>query len=88
MSISYKMGFNLEKTLSHTGKSISHAFKDSTHNISKTVGTVYNDGKSAVSYGGKHLIKDVDNVSNALSNPMTIIVIGVLGVGAILILTR
>ena len=111
------MGFNLGKTLSHAGKSVSHAFSDTGHSVSKagksishafkntghtigkTVGTVYKDGKgavsgvykdgkSAVSYSGKHLINDVDNISSALSSPMTMIVIGVVGVGVILLLTR
>ena len=76
------MGFNLGKSISHafkkTNKSIGHAFKDTGHFVSKNVGNVYKDVKGAVAYTGKHLINDVDNVSNTLSSPILLIGVAVL----------
>ena len=72
-------------TVSKGSKSIGHVFKDAGHTIGKSVSTVYKDGKSAISYGGKHLIGDVDNLSSSLSSP--ILYIGLAAVG-LLLLTR
>ena len=67
-------------------KSIGHAF---THNktlqflfdpvkpVEKVVSTGYKDVKGVVSYGGKHLVNDVDNVSSSLSNSLPLIIGGV-----------
>ena len=63
-------------TISKGSKSIGHVFESGAKKVEGAVSDVYKDGKSAVSYTGKHLINDVDNVSNALSNPMMWIVIG------------
>ena len=72
-------------TVSKGSKSIGHVFKGAGHTITKGVSTVYNDGKSAVSFAGKHVIGDVDKLSSALSSP--IVWIAVAGVGLFL-LTR
>ena len=72
-------------SVSKGSKSIGHVFKDVGHAAGKTVSTVYKDGKSAVSYTGKHLIGDVDNISSTLSSP--ILYIGIAAVG-LLILSR
>ena len=72
-------------TVSKGSKSIGHVFKDTGHALGKTVSTVYKDGKSAVSYTGKHLVGDVDKISSTLSSP--ILYIGVAAVG-LLILSR
>ena len=72
-------------SISKGSKSIGHVFESGAKKVVGGVSDVYKDGKSAVAYTGKHLIKDVDNVSNALSNPMLWVVVG--GV-VILVLTR
>lgn len=74
------MGFNVGKAFSKAGKSISHGFKDTGHFVEKNVGNVYHDVSGAVSYTGKHLIGDVDNLTNALSSPLLYIGIAVVGV--------
>ena len=88
------MGFNLGKIFKHSTKSISHAFKDAGHSISKAVGdvehtigntatTIYKDSRSAIKYTGKHLIKDVDNVSSSFANAIPMLMIGA---GAIVVI--
>ena len=72
-------------SVSKGSKSIGHVFKDTGHAIGKSVSTVYKDGKSAVSFTGKHLIGDVDKLSSTLSSP--ILYIGIAAVG-LLLLTR
>lgn len=57
-------------------RSIGHVFEDTGKDIKKGWTQVYKDGRSAVSYGGKHLINDVDNISNALSSPILWLVAG------------
>ena len=44
--------------------------------VEKVGSTVYTDTKGAVSYGGKHLISDVDNISSGLANNIPILVAG------------
>ena len=68
------------KSFSHAGKKIGNAIGDVYTDGKHAVSGVYNDTKSAVSYGGKHIIKDVDNVSSTLSNPFVIV-----GVGAVIL---
>ena len=63
-------------SVSKGSKSIGNVFKHTGHDIKKGVSSVYKDGKSAVSYTGKHLIGDVDNLSSALSSPLLYIAIG------------
>ena len=72
-------------SVSKGSKSIGHVFKDAGHTVGKTVSSVYKDGKSAVSFTGKHLVGDVDKISSTLSSP--ILYIGLAGVG-LLLLTR
>lgn len=90
------MGFNVGNAIKHGASSVSHAFKDTGtsikhtvqdvgHTVGKSVGTVYKDVKSATAYTGKHLIKDVDNVANILSNPLLYIVGGIV---IVVVLTR
>ena len=74
-------------------KSIGHAL---THNhtlqmlfdpvkpIEKVVSTAHDDVAQVVSYGGKHLVQDVDNLSSGLSNMLPMI----LGAGVILVLLK
>ena len=67
---------SIKHVVSHTEHNISHSMKTAGHNISKGVSTIYKDGKSAVSFAGKHLINDVDNLSSALSSPIIWIAVG------------
>lgn len=78
---------NAGHSISKGSKSIGHVFQDAGHGISKgvknaghgiskTASGLYNDGKSAVSYAGKHLIGDVDSLSSALSSPIIWIAVG------------
>ena len=83
------MGFNIGKAFKSAGHSISKGFKDTGHFVEKNVGTVYHDVKSGVSYTGKHLIGDVDTLSNSTANLMNspMLVIGV-AVVAVIIFTK
>ena len=45
--------------------------------IEKIVNTAHHDVASVVSYGGKHLIKDVDNITGSFSNALPFIIGGV-----------
>ena len=78
------MGFNIKKFVSHSASSIGHTLstpyndvKSVVEDVGKAGSQVYKDSRSIVSYTGKHLVNDVDNISNALSNPMIYIVGGV-----------
>ena len=78
------MGFNVGKFVSHSASSIGHTLSTPYNDVKKVVSDVgkggsqiYKDSRSALSYTGKHLINDVDNISSALSNPMIYIVGGV-----------
>ena len=78
------MGFNVGKAFSNAGKSVKKGFNNTGNFVEKNVGHVYSDVSGAVSYTGKHVIGDVDNMSNAvssaLSSPLTYIAIAVVGV--------
>ena len=75
---------NFLKRLGHSvskgSKSIGHVFSKGGKKIEGAVHNVYHDAKSAVSYTGKHLINDVDNVSNTLSSPLLYIGLGLVAV--------
>ena len=78
------MGFDVGKFVSHSASSIGHTIatpyndvKSVVSDVVKAGSQVYKDGRSAVSFTGKHLINDVDNISSVLSNPMIYIVGGV-----------
>ena len=73
------MGFDIGKAFKKAGHSISKGFKDTGHFVEKNVGHVYHDVTGAVSYTGKHLVNDVDTLSNSTANLMNspIFVIGV-----------
>lgn len=60
-----------------TVKSVVHTAHKDAKNIASTV---YKDGRSAVAYGGKHLINDVDGLASTLSNPILIIGVAVVAV--------
>ena len=77
---------SITHAVSNTGHDVSHGVKSAGHNISKGVSSVYKDGKSAVSYTGKHLIGDVDNLSSALSSPILWIAVG--GVALVILLKK
>ena len=85
----YTMGFNIGKALKDAGHSISKGFKDTGHFVEKNVGNVYHDAKSAVSYTGKHLIGDVDTLTNSASNLMSspVLYIGI-AVVVVVVLTK
>lgn len=70
----------LGHSISKSSKSIKHVFSKGGKKLEGAVHDVYHDAKSAVSYTGKHLIKDVDNVSSALSGPILYIGAGILAV--------
>lgn len=65
-------------TIKQGSKSVGHVFSEGGKKIEGAVSDVYHDGRSAVSYTGKHLINDVDQISSALSSPMVWVVGGVL----------
>ena len=78
------MGFDVGKFVSHSASSIGHTIatpyndvKSVVSDVGKAGSQVYKDSRSAVSFAGKHLISDVDNISSMLSNPMIYIVGGV-----------
>ena len=45
--------------------------------VEKITSTAHNDIKGVVSYGGKHLISDVDTLSNSAATYLPIIIVGV-----------
>ena len=61
---------NIGHSISKGSKSIGHVFSKGEHKIEGAVSDVYHDAKGAVKYTGKHLINDVDTVSNTLSSPL------------------
>ena len=75
---------NLIKSLGHSistsSKSIGNVFSKGGKKFEGVVHDVYHDAKGAVSYAGKHLIKDVDNVRNTLSSPLLYIGLGIVAV--------
>ena len=71
-----KGGSKLGHILSSGGKKLEETVSDVYHDVKGGASSVYHDARSAVSYGGKHIIKDVDSISGMLSNPMVIIGIG------------
>lgn len=76
---------DVSKTFDKGSKSISHVFQEGGKKIEGAVSDVYHDTTSAVSYTGKHLINDVDNLSSMISNPLLWVVVG--GV-VLVVLTR
>ena len=70
------MGFfkSLKKTFSHN-KTLSF-LADPVKPFEKVVNTGYKDVKSVVSYGGKHIVADVDNVSTSIAGTMPLIIGG------------
>lgn len=70
------MTFKFGKFMKRGGHSIGHVFKSVDHKVEGSIHDVYTDYKGAVSFAGKHLIKDVDNVSSALSSPFIWIAVG------------
>ena len=82
---------NAGHSVSQGSKSIGHVFSsgekkiegavsDVYHDGKGAVGQVYKDSRTAVSYSGKHLINDVDTLTNAVSSPMLWIVVGVVAI--------
>ena len=87
------MGFDVGKFVSHSASSIGNTItqpyndvKSVVTDVGKAGSQVYKDGRSAVSYTGKHLINDVDNLSSALTSPMLWIVVG--GVVIVVLMNR
>ena len=87
------MGFDVGKFVSHSASSIGHTIsqpyndvKSVVNDVGKAGSQVYKDSRTAVSYAGKHLISDVDNLSSMLSSPMLWIVVG--GVVVVVLLNR
>ena len=79
---------NLFKDIGHSvskgSKSIGQVFKSGGKKIEGAVSDVYHDTRSAVAYGGKHLINDVDKISDGVSNLTNPILI--YGIGAVVLL--
>ena len=72
------------------GKSLSHNhtlkfLADPVKPFEKVVSTGYKDVKGAVSYGGKHIINDVDSVSTSFAGSMPLIIGGVV---VVLVMSR
>lgn len=78
---------DIEHGVSQGSKAVEHVFSEPAKKIEGAVGTLYHDTKGAVSdvyhdarsaakYGGKHLINDVDTISNTIANPMLWIAVG------------
>ena len=66
---------SIKKSLSHN-----HTLKflsDPVKPFEKVVSTGYKDVKGVVSYGGKHIINDVDNISSSFAGTMPLIIGGV-----------
>ena len=78
---SNSIGHVFEASEKKAEKVVSQVYKDS----KGAVGQVYKDGRSAASYTGKHVVQDVDNLTNALSSPILWLVAG--GV-VLVVLTR
>ena len=91
---------NIFKDVGHSiesgSKSIAHVFTGAGNTVKSSVSDVYHDSRSAVSsvyhdtktaaaYTGKHLINDVDSLTNMISNPLLWVVVG--GV-VLVVLTR
>jgi hypothetical protein len=51
-------------------KSVGHTLKTGSSSVSHLVTQPYKDVRSAVSYSGKHIIGDVDKVTNTATNPI------------------
>ena len=81
---------NILKEVSHSfdkgSKSIGHVFTNTGKKIEGAVSDVYHDTTSAASYAGKHIIKDVDTLSSAISSPMLWLVVG--GVVIVVLMRR
>ena len=78
-----KVGKNIKKgshsignIFEKTGKKFENTIGDVYHDITGGVSDVYGDVKGAVGYTGKHLVKDVDSLSNSLSNPLLWVAVG------------
>ena len=73
-------------SISKGSKSIGHVFSKGAKKVEGAVSDVYHDGKSAVSYTGKHLIGDVDTLSSGVANSTMYFAIG--GVAVVLIMMQ
>ena len=67
-------------SVSKGSKSIGHVFSTAGKKYEGAISDVYYDGKTAVGYTGKHLINDVDTVTNAISSPMLWLVVGAVAI--------
>ena len=67
-------------SISKGSKSIAHVFSKGGKKIEGAVSDVYHDAKSAVSYGGKHLIGDVDTLSSGIANSTMYIAAGAIAI--------
>ena len=89
------MGFDVGKAFSSAGGFVKqsvtdtgHFINDTTHSIghslSKGTSKVYGDVTGAIGYTGKHVIGDVDTLSNSfasmLNSPMLFIAVAVVGI--------
>lgn len=75
---------DIGKGIKSGGKSVGHLLSNSGKKVEGAISDVYHDGRSAVSYAGKHVINDVDNISSALSSPLFLY--GVLALGALFLI--
>lgn len=67
-------------TVSKGAKSVSHVFSGGAKKVEGAVSDVYHDARSAVSYGGKHLIGDVDTLSSGIANSTIYIAVGAVAI--------
>ena len=67
-------------TVSKGAKSIGHVFSGGAKKVEGAVSDVYHDARSAVSYGGKHLIGDVDTLSSGIANSTIYLAAGAIAV--------
>ena len=81
-----KGSHSISNTFKSGGKKLEGAVSDVYHDVSGGVSNVYSDVKSAGSYVGKHVINDVDTLTDALSSPLLWIVVG--GVVILIVVNR
>lgn len=77
---------NVGHSVSQGSKSIGHVFEGGAKKVEGAVSDVYHDSTSAIAYTGKHIINDVDTLTNTLSNPLLWLVVG--GVAIVFLMNK
>ena len=77
-------GSFVKQTVTDTGHYINDTTHSIGHSLSKGSSKVYSDVTGAIGYTGKHVIGDVDTLTNSFSNilssPMLYIAIAIVGI--------